>query len=97
MDQTSPPSSPVQLRESDPHPKATTNRYLQSATSSASSRPACLITSGSAGQDKSGDIKAKKETAAEYNPELDVFSEELDELGEIGTEFLPITTRAYHR
>jgi len=28
---------------------------------------------------------------------LDVFSEELDELGEIGTEFLPITTRAYHR
>jgi hypothetical protein len=30
-------------------------------------------------------------------PELDVFNEELDELGEIGTEFLPITTRAYHR
>lgn len=41
------------------------------------------------------DSEAKKETAAEYNPELDVFNEELDELGESETEFLPITTRAY--
>jgi hypothetical protein len=39
--------------------------------------------------------EAKKETAAEYNPELDVFNEELDELGENETEFLPITTKAY--
>jgi len=39
--------------------------------------------------------EAKKETAAEYNPELDAFNEELDELGESETEFLPITTRAY--
>lgn len=41
------------------------------------------------------DSEAKKETAAEYNPELDVFNEELDELGESEIEFLPITTRAY--
>lgn len=41
------------------------------------------------------DSEAKKETAAEYNPELDVFNEELDELGESEAEFLPITTRAY--
>jgi hypothetical protein len=41
------------------------------------------------------DSEAKKETAAEYNPELDVFNEELDELGESETEFLPITTRGY--
>ncbi len=41
------------------------------------------------------DSEAKKETAAEYNPELDVFNEELDELRESETEFLPITTRAY--
>lgn len=41
------------------------------------------------------DSEAKKETAAEYNPELDVFNEELDELGESETEFLPITTKAY--
>lgn len=39
--------------------------------------------------------EAAKETAAEYRPELDVFNEELDELGESETEFLPITTKAY--
>lgn len=39
--------------------------------------------------------EAAKETAAEYNPGLDTFNEELDELGESETEFLPITTRAY--
>lgn len=44
------------------------------------------------GEDES---EAKKETAAEYNPELDAFNEELDELGESETEFLPITTKAY--
>jgi hypothetical protein len=44
------------------------------------------------GEDES---EAKKEAAAEYNPELDVFNEELDELGENETEFLPITTKAY--
>lgn len=41
------------------------------------------------------DSEAKKETAAEYNSDLDVFNEELDELGESESEFLPITTRAY--
>ena len=44
------------------------------------------------GEDES---EAKKETAAEYNPALDGFNEELDELGENETEFLPITTKAY--
>ncbi|OBK17864.1 DEAD/DEAH box helicase family protein [Mycobacterium asiaticum] len=44
------------------------------------------------GEDES---EAKKEAAAEYNPELDVFNEELDELGDNETEFLPITTKAY--
>ena len=39
--------------------------------------------------------EAKKEAAAEYNPNLDGFNEELDELGESEIEFLPITTRAY--
>jgi hypothetical protein len=39
--------------------------------------------------------EAKKEAAAEYNPELDGFNEELDELSISETEFLPITTRAY--
>lgn len=39
--------------------------------------------------------EAEKETAAEYNPGLDTFNEELDELGESETAFLPITTRAY--
>ncbi|MFV8166512.1 DEAD/DEAH box helicase family protein [Mycobacterium sp. 134] len=39
--------------------------------------------------------EAKQETAAEYNPELDTFNEELDELGESEVEFLPITTKAY--
>jgi hypothetical protein len=41
------------------------------------------------------DSEAKKETAAEYTPDLDDFNEELDELGEKETEFLPITTKAY--
>lgn len=44
------------------------------------------------GEDES---EAKKETAAEYNPELDGFNEELDELRESENEFLPITTKAY--
>lgn len=39
--------------------------------------------------------EAKREAAAEYNPELDAFNEELDELGESEVEFLPITTKAY--
>ncbi|MEY8014448.1 DEAD/DEAH box helicase family protein [Mycobacterium servetii] len=41
------------------------------------------------------DSEAKKETAAEYNSDLDVFNEELDELGESESDFLPITTRGY--
>ncbi|MGD1204833.1 DEAD/DEAH box helicase family protein [Mycobacterium seoulense] len=41
------------------------------------------------------EAEAKKETATEYNPELDGFNEELDELRESETEFLPITTKAY--
>lgn len=44
------------------------------------------------GEDES---EAKKEAAAEYNPSLDGFNEELDELGEDETEFLPITTKGY--
>jgi len=44
------------------------------------------------GEDES---EAKKELKAEFNPELDGFNEELDELGESETEFLPITTKAY--
>lgn len=39
--------------------------------------------------------EAKKETAAEYNPELDSFYEELDELAGREADFLPITTKAY--
>jgi hypothetical protein len=39
--------------------------------------------------------EAKKEAAAEYNPGLNSFNEELDVLGEPEDEFLPITTRAY--
>jgi hypothetical protein len=39
--------------------------------------------------------EAKKEAAAEFNPELVGFNQEFDELGESETEFLPITTRAY--
>jgi hypothetical protein len=39
--------------------------------------------------------EAKKETAVEYNPELDGFNEEFDELGEKESEFLPITAKAY--
>jgi len=39
--------------------------------------------------------EAKKETAIEYNKNLDVFEEELDNLNQSEIEFLPITTRAY--
>lgn len=39
--------------------------------------------------------EAKKEAAAEYNPELDSFYEELDELAGREADFLPITTKAY--
>lgn len=38
---------------------------------------------------------AKKEVALEYNKNLDVFEEELDNLSQDEIEFLPITTRAY--
>ena len=41
------------------------------------------------------EAEAKKELKAEFNPDLDGFNEELDELGESETEFLPITTKAY--
>lgn len=39
--------------------------------------------------------EAKKETKLEFNPGLDGFNEEMDELGETEADFLPITTRAY--
>ncbi len=39
--------------------------------------------------------EAKKEAAVEYNPDLEGFNEDLDELGEAEEEFLPITTRSY--
>lgn len=39
--------------------------------------------------------EAKKEAALEYNKNLDVFEEELDNLNQNEIEFLPITTRAY--
>jgi hypothetical protein len=41
------------------------------------------------------DAEYKKELKAEFNPGLEGFNEELDELGENETEFLPITTTAY--
>ena len=41
------------------------------------------------------EAEAKKETAAEYNPALEDFNEELDVLGEKEIDFLPITTKAY--
>lgn len=41
------------------------------------------------------DSQVRAETTLEYNPELDAYHEELDELSEQETEFLPITTRAY--
>ncbi|WP_326547815.1 DEAD/DEAH box helicase family protein [Mycolicibacterium sp. ND9-15] len=44
------------------------------------------------GEDES---EAKKEAAAEYNPELDGFNEELDDLAGREADFLPITTKAY--
>jgi len=39
--------------------------------------------------------EAKKEAAVEYNPDLEIVNEELDELGVSEIEFLPITTRSY--
>ena len=44
------------------------------------------------GEDES---EARAEAAEEYNPDLEGFNEELDELGEDERKFLPITTRAY--
>jgi hypothetical protein len=41
------------------------------------------------------DSEAKKELKAAFDPGLEGFNEELDELGESETEFLPITTKAY--
>ena len=41
------------------------------------------------------ETEARKEIKAEFNPGLDGFHEELDELGENETDFLPITTKAY--
>lgn len=41
------------------------------------------------------EAEAAKEIAAEYNPALQGFNEELDELRENETDFLPITTKAY--
>lgn len=42
-----------------------------------------------------GEDDAEAELQAEFNPNLDGFNEDLDELGEAETEFLPITTKAY--
>jgi hypothetical protein len=39
--------------------------------------------------------EAKKEVAVEYNPELDAYQEDFEELAHDETEFLPITTKAY--
>lgn len=39
--------------------------------------------------------EAKKELTAEYHAGLDIFDEELQELGNSENQFLPITTRAY--
>ncbi len=39
--------------------------------------------------------EAKKELAVEYNADLGVVNEELDELSQDETQFLPITTKAY--
>ena len=41
------------------------------------------------------DAEARKELAAEFNPDLQDFHEELDTLRETEVEFLPITTKAY--
>jgi len=41
------------------------------------------------------DSEAKKEFADAYNTSLDSFHEDLEELGEKETQFLPITTKAY--
>ncbi len=41
------------------------------------------------------DTQIKAETNLAYNPELDAYNEELDELSAQETEFLPIKTRAY--
>ena len=39
--------------------------------------------------------EAKKETAAEYNPNLDAYHEDFEELAHDEPDFLPITTKAY--
>jgi hypothetical protein len=39
--------------------------------------------------------EAKKEVAVEYNPELDAYQEDFEELAHDEPEFLPITTKAY--
>lgn len=41
------------------------------------------------------DAQAKREIIAEYGGELDEFNEEISELGERESDFLPITTRAF--
>ena len=41
------------------------------------------------------DAEAQAELRAEFNPNLEGFNEDLDELGAAETEFLPITTKAY--
>ena len=41
------------------------------------------------------DAEAQAELQAEFNPNLEGFNEDLDELGAAETEFLPITTKAY--
>lgn len=41
------------------------------------------------------ETEASQEVRTEFNPELDGFNEVLDELGEVESEFLPLTTRAY--
>ena len=41
------------------------------------------------------DAEATRELRAEFNPGLETFNEELDELGESEAQFLPITTKAY--
>lgn len=41
------------------------------------------------------DAEAKKELKVEFNPDLELFEEQLGELDDSETEFLPITSRAY--
>jgi hypothetical protein len=42
-----------------------------------------------------GEDDTENELRVEFNPDLEKFNEELDELGEAETDFLPITTKAY--